>query len=186
MKNEPSWYSIDRITTAYSNWIMGHLKQGWKPFLITLQFKPLPGGRRSILIQMHREIDRFYSILVNRLLHHPRSPSQACYCPRLILVPDLPTARWQKKSLPEVSINDGMHFHALLLIPPKSRLKTNPVSHFKENESIYVTNRLLKFDAALIHSNLPSVVEYVFKSIKRRKFSIDDIVIYPKSTKELD
>jgi hypothetical protein len=150
---------------------------------MTFQFKPLPGRRRSILTQMHREIDRFYSTLVNGILHHPSSPSQARYCPRLILVPDLLTAKRQKKSLPEVSINDGMHFHALLLlIPSKSRLNSD-LLYFIQHKCI--THRLLRIDATAIHSNIPTVVDYVFKSIKRRKFSIDDIVIYPKSTTEL-
>jgi hypothetical protein len=72
--------------------------------------------------------------------------------------------------------------HGVLLMPFKSRLKEDLLLHFKEREGLYVKNRLLRLDVEAIDSNLPGVVDYVFKSVKNGKVDLDDIQIFPEPT----
>jgi hypothetical protein len=58
------------------------------------------------------------------------------------------------------------------------------VSQFQKDEKIYVKNRLLRLDVRPIQSNLGGVIDYAFKSIKSRKFSHDDVFVFPKAYSE--
>src|SRR5262245_40251813 len=55
----------------------------------------------------------------------------------------MPVAKHQKKPLTLVSVNNGLHIHGLLLMPPTSRLKQDVVGHFRQYDSLYVRNGLL-------------------------------------------
>jgi hypothetical protein len=145
-------------------------------------FKPLPNGGTTI--QMNHEIERIYSTLIKRVVRKPRSPFQSHLRPFLIVVPDFPVRKRQKQPFNDVSINDGFHMHGILLMPPKSRLKEDLLSHFKEQERLYVKNRLLRLDVKPIDHNLFRVVGYVFKSVKTRKVTLNDVLIFPKSRGE--
>lgn len=137
-----------------------------------------------MLPQMNRILDRFYSTFITRIVRHPRSNSQPRYLPRLLLIPDMPVAKYKKKPIAQVSINGGLHIHGVLLMPPVSRLKVDLVSHLNQHQPLYLRHGLLGIQVQQVHSNLPRVVDYVFKSLKRHTFTFDDILIYPKSATE--
>jgi hypothetical protein len=134
---------------------------------------------------MTDEIERVYSTLITRVVRNPRSPFQSHLSPILIVVPDFPVRKRHKEPLNDPTINDGLHMHGILLMPPNSRLKQNVVSHFNQHKSLYVKNRLHELDVEPIVSNLPRVVDYAFKSVKKGKVDLDDILIFPKADGEL-
>jgi hypothetical protein len=168
------------LIDGYSTWIKQYLGEGWKPFFLSFMFKPLSKGGRTV--QMTDEIERVYSTLITRVVRNPRSPFQSHLSPILIVVPDFPVRKRQKQPLSHISINDGLHVHGILLMPPKSRLNRDLLSHFKEHEGLYVKNRLLRLDVKPIEYDVDYVVGYLFKSIKHRKVDFDDVIIYPKAT----
>ena len=173
---------VNKLTDEYSTWIDQYLAQGWRAFLLSFMFKPLSNGTR--ITQMSDEIERLYSTLITRVVRNPRCPFKSHLRPILIVVPDFPVRKRQKQSFNDISINGGLHMHGIILMPPKSRLKGDLLLHFKEYEGLYVKNRLLRLDGKAIDSNLPRVVDYVFKSVKKHKVTFDDIVIFPKSEGE--
>jgi hypothetical protein len=172
--------NLSALIDGYSTWIKQYLDEGWRPFLLSFMFKPLCNGGK--MVQMNDEIERVYSTLITRVVRNPRSPFQSHLSPILIVVPDLPVRKRQKQPLNNLSINCGLHMHGILVMPPSSRLKQDVVSHFKEHESLYVKNRLLRLDVKPIDSNLPRVVDYVFKAARTYKVTLDDIFIFPKPT----
>ena len=124
--------SIEQLIKGYSEWIDKYVDQGWNAFLMTLMFKPLTGGHKAIMDQMNDEVDRVYSTFLTRVMRNPRSDLWKYHTPVLIAVHDRPVARQQKQKLHNVTINDGMHMHGILVVPWDSRLKRDVVSHFEK------------------------------------------------------
>jgi hypothetical protein len=89
----------------------------WKLYLLTFMFEQLPGGEVAVRRQMERELERFYRILLPRVVRNPRSPSHRDKLPRLHAFPDRPVPKVKKSALRDVAINDGLHYHAALLLP---------------------------------------------------------------------
>jgi hypothetical protein len=158
---------LSELIADYSKWIEQYLDEGRRPFLLSFMFKPLPNNGK--MVQMNDEVERIYSTLIMRVARKSRSPFQSHLSPILIAVPDFPVRKRGKQPLNNLSINSGLHMHGILLMPPGSRLKQDLVSYFKEHESLYVKNRLLGLDVKPIDSNMPGVVDYVFKSVKNGK-----------------
>jgi hypothetical protein len=184
--------STKQLIIGYSQWIQRYVDySGWNAFLMSFMFKPLKGNDGALLSQMSDEVDRVYSTFLTRVVRKPRSDSLRYwdvwryYMPVLIAVPDSPVAKRRKQSLNDVTINNGLHMHGILVVPWQSRLRRDVVSQFQKDEKIYVKNRLLRLDVRPIQSNLGGVVDYAFKSIKTRKFDHDDILVLPKSIAEL-
>ncbi len=169
-----------KLIQAYSDLFGRYVDEGWAPFLLTLMFKALSGGSR--LPQMNDEVERIYSTLLTRVVRRPLSTFYRNQIPILISTPDLAVRKCKRQKLSDFSLNGGLHVHGILLMPPRTRLKGDLVSHFSENKHLYQSNRLLRLDIRAIDSNLPYVTDYVFKSVKHRKFDFDDVLILPRPT----
>jgi hypothetical protein len=73
---------------------------------------------------MNAEIERFYATLLTRVARNPRRAASRNKLPLLIGLPDRPVGKLNPTYyLSAIRPNDGVHFHALLAIPPESRLK---------------------------------------------------------------
>jgi hypothetical protein len=176
-------YSSSTVIDEYSPFIKRYVDESWKPFFLSFTFKPL--SNRNRIAQMADEVERVYSTLVTRVVRTPRSPLKTNSNPILIGIPDYPVRKHHKEPLNDPSINDGLHMHGILLIPPNSRLKENVLSHFNQHKPLYVQNRLLELDVKPIDTNLPRVVDYAFKSVKNGRVDLDDVLILPKADGEL-
>jgi hypothetical protein len=170
---------VEKLIASYADWMMEYVDwRGWSPYLLTFMFKPMTG---RVMEKMADEVERVYSIFLTRAVRKPRL-SCCSDLPLLLAVPDLPVAKRQKSTLSDVSINDGLHVHGIMVVPRNSRLKTDVVVHFRKYEGLYVKNRLLRLDVRPIEHNLEAVVDYAFKSVKRKKCDPDDILLFPKAT----
>jgi hypothetical protein len=164
---------LERFCWTLSEWLQEYLIEGWTAYLATFKFKQLAGPRHVVLQKMLNEIDRLYSTFSTRVVRHPRSKSQRQLCPILLVAPDLPVPRCQRTTSNDL-INDGLHYHGILLVPALSRLKVSAIEHFANKKELYVKNCLLELDVRPIDRNLPKVVHYIFKSITRGRFSWED------------
>jgi hypothetical protein len=127
---------------------------------------------------MLNEIKRVYFTFRTRVVRHPRSKSQRQLCPILLVAPDLPVPRNTKPASNSILINDGLHYHGILLIPAKSRLKVSAIEHFANTKELYVKNCLMELDVRPINCNVPRVLDYIFKSIRRGRFSWGNLEQY--------
>ena len=102
-----------------------------------VMFRPSSG---NVMIKMADEVTRVYSTLLPRVVRNPRSRFTKESRPLLLAVPDLPVSKHQKQKPQHEKINNGLHMHGILVVPCKSRLKTDIVTHFNQLENTYVKN----------------------------------------------
>jgi len=174
-----------QLLGGYQKWIQHYIDDGWSPYLISFMFHQLPGNQSSIIRQMKREIERVYSRLPTQFDRNPRSRAGSQRIPVMILFPDFPVFKWAKKSIEEVSCNDGLHYGGIALTPPISRFQSTLDLHFEQHQDEYVTDKLARIHVVPITTNATYVMDYVAKSCKRGRVSDEDIVILPKAPSEL-
>jgi hypothetical protein len=90
-----------------------------------------------------------------------------------------------KKGLSEVTINDGLHFHGLILVPTKSRLKVPFLQHLRDKKRSYGRGYILTTHAEPIWDQQRFVADYGGKAVKRGRLSYDDVLVLPKTGAEM-
>ena len=173
------------LLNGYQQWVESYMHEGWKPYEISFMYHQLPGSTKSILEQMKQELHRVNSRLVTRFHRDPRSKIGFECIPRMMLFPDLPVYKRAKKSIQDVSINDGLHYGGIALTSPISRCQTSLDDHFTEDQEKYLSKKLERsFVKPITHSH-NYVTDYVMKAIKNGRMSEEDIVILPRTISEL-
>ena len=87
-----------------------------------------------------------------------------------------------------VPCNDGLHFHALVIMPPSSRLNGSLADHFEANADMYAGPRhsIQRIDVRPVTHGYNRVVDYVFKTVLNRRLTYDEAVfILPRTQAEL-
>src|SRR3984957_13297333 len=124
------------LVDGYTQLVTDRVRAGWSCSLVTFLFSQLPGPRTAVINRMKDEVHRVYATLLTRVHRKPRTASTD-ELPVLIGAMDLPVYKRDKASGPMVLCNGGLHVHALMLIPPTSRLKGSVTDHFRENGELY-------------------------------------------------
>jgi hypothetical protein len=183
-----------RLTTEQTRTLIaGYIKimdqkirrYGWNAYLVTFMFNQIPGGRAARLKSMSDTLHRFYATFLTRVVRKPQSPFQLSERPLFITVPDYPVPKHDKQKLADITINGGLHMHAILAVPWESRLKQDVITHVDQYAQLYIKEPLRRVNIGLIENNINRVGDYVFKSIKKGRCDWDDVVILPKSTSEV-
>jgi hypothetical protein len=171
------------IVQAYGGWIQEYLNLGWDGYLVTFMFRNISGSNEFKIQQMHKEITRFYEKLATRAVRKPRSEKWVHMLPKGIFFPDVPG--YGSSAYPEVSINDGIHFHGIMVATKEARLKEPLHLHLGRKRKLYVRGKIFRIDAEPIKSRAAFVTDYGGKAIKRRRFSNDHVVLLPRTVAEL-
>jgi hypothetical protein len=169
----------------YGAWIQQQIDQDWDGYLFTFMFNQLPGSLRAKSQQMEREICKWYGRLVTRSVRRPRSPQWAPILPKGIFVPDLPVSKKSKQDLLDVVINDGLHVHGIVVANRLGRISEPLDVHFGEKLDQYLTGNLRHIDVQPITHMARYVTSYGMKGLKRPAFSLDNVLILPKTLGEL-
>jgi hypothetical protein len=103
------------------------IRDGWNGYLVSFMFNPVPGATRTKLDIMGEALYRFYATFRTRVVRNPNSIFQLSQRPLLIAAPDYPVPKHQKQKISDVTINDGLHMHGLLVVPSDSRLKEDVI-----------------------------------------------------------
>ena len=88
-----------------------------------------------------------------------------------------------------VVCNGGLHVHALLLIPPASRLKQSLTDHFREKRDLYAGSgrSIQRIDVRPVVSDHGPSVDYVLKTVLNGRLSYDEaVLLLPRSRGELE
>jgi hypothetical protein len=189
--NTFSWSDMNyraKIISSYANWIQEFINIGWNGYLLTFMFNHIPGSINAKVWQMQREINNVYNKLVTRVVRKPRSPAWADLLPRALIVPDLPVAKKTKQDIRDISINDSLHHHGIFVIPPIRRMAEPLDIHFQEQKPLYFrgSDKLRNIDVQPIHYTPEKIVEYAMKSLKRGRFSSNQILVLPRAISELE
>jgi hypothetical protein len=171
---------IASFIAGHTHWIDGLVQNDWKTYYVSVLFHPLNGNRQSQLEQMKREINRLYTRLATRTVKDTRSPTWKRYLPVGIFVPDLPVGKYKgqtKITIADASINDGLHINGIIVANRWGKIRTGLVKHFKDNRDCYKTGTVRSIGVTRIKDDLGDVVDYAFKCVKRRAFSVDDVML---------
>ncbi len=181
---DTKWFRLE-LLGGYKRWVGDYVNQNWQPYFISFMFHHLPGSQASILRQMNSEIIRVYRRLPTQFTRNPRSPAGARLLPRMILFPDLPVYKHEKKVIDDVAINDRLHYGGLALTPPVSRFQSTLDAHFAQDHPHCISEKLARIHVTPITDNPGFVVDYAAKSFKRGWVSEQDIIILPRVISEL-
>src|SRR5205085_4283403 len=119
---------------------------------------------------------------------HRRPHAAGIIHPILIACPDFPVAKYEKKSLPEVITNDGLHQNGVLLVPQgPSRLKISVPQHFAENQSYYLRDQILnRIHVEPITHDVYGIADYALKGMKTNRIPGNEtLLILPKTYREI-
>jgi hypothetical protein len=175
------------LVDGYTRLVTDGVRAGWSCHLVTILFSRLPGPRAAVISHMKDEVHRIYSTLLTRVHRKPRTASTDDL-PVLIGATDLPVYKRDKASGPMVLCNGGLHVHALMLMPPTSRLKGSLADHFREKQGLYVGSGrpALRIDVRPVVSDHGRVVDYVLKTVLNGRLSYDEaVLVLPRSRGEL-
>jgi hypothetical protein len=152
---------------------------------MTFMFRNIPGPIQEKITQMHKDISSFYGKLASWVVRDPKSPKSAHLLPRAVFLPDGPCYTGRKQGLRDVKINDGLHFHGLILVPTRSRLKVPFLQHLRDKKKCYGRSNIRAIHAERNWDRHRFVADYAGKAVKRGRMSYDDVLVLPRAGKEL-
>jgi hypothetical protein len=173
------------IVRAYGTWVQQHLDLGWDAYFITFMFRNISGSSEAKVQQMQEEITRFYEKLATRAVRKPRSEKWVHLLPRGVFFPDVPGYKKSFSNIREVTINDGVHFHGIMVTTQEGRLKEPLHFHLCRKRKLYTGGKIYRIDAEQITSRAAFVTDYGGKAIKRKRFSNDHVLLLPRTVAEL-
>jgi len=176
------------LLDGYTQLVTDRVRAGWSCSLVTFLFSQLPGTRTTVISRVKDEVHRVYSTLLTRVHRKPRTASTD-ELPVLIGAMDLPVYKRDKASGPMVLCNGGLHIHALMLMPPTSRLKGSLADHFQENQELYAGpgRSIQRIDVRPVVKDHGRVVDYVLKTVLNGRLSYDEaVLVLPRSRGELE
>jgi hypothetical protein len=176
------------LIDGYADLVTSKIDGGWSGSIVTFLFDQLPTSRPSNL--MRDEVHRVYSTFVTRVVRDPTRPSRLDRLPVLIGSLDLPVFKQRRDaSTGEPGVNGGLHAHAILLVPPRPRLRETVADHFATNDHLYRPvgrSRIARIHVQPIDHDPVRMTEYVFKAVANRRLDYDDAVfVLPRALSEL-
>jgi hypothetical protein len=137
------------------------------------------------MLEMRKHLTWFYGRLAKNSVPKASDPKWSQFLPKAILAHDVPVFKRSKQQLKDVTINNGLHWHGLVLKTPLSPMLHEPLDvHINENLGKYLVGSIRQIGVEPITHTPEYITEYGIKSLKRR-FSPDEIIIFPRSVSEL-
>jgi hypothetical protein len=186
--NDVAFLERVKLITCFNSMIIDRVQAGWQPYFLTFMFRHISGGASKRKRIMTDEVCRVYSQLITRIVRNPTAPKHQQMLPYLMAAPDLPVPKTSSKaSLREVTVNDGLHCHGVLVLPPedKCRLGRKLQAHLHKNKKMYCPPDRPLHHIDVRSMSTPMLAEYTLKQIKRGKIEYDDLLILPRTLSEL-
>ena len=134
---------------------------------------------------MKKHLGWFYGRLAKASVPKASSSEWSEFLPKVVLAPDFPVPKRSKSNLRDVTINNGLHWHGLMLVNPLAPKIQEPLDlHIRQNPRKYLAGSIREIDVKRITYTPEYLTGYGLKSLKNR-FSIDEIVIFPRTVSEL-
>jgi hypothetical protein len=181
-----------KLKSELANWVHQILNREWDGKLwygcfVTFMFNHIPGRFDLKCTVMEDEIDRIYGTLVRHVERYPTTPAGKRRLPRLIAFPDYPMQRGSG-DWADVTINDGLHYHGIILVHTESKLKVRLDMHIKDNYQFYVRSgdivRRIHIQP-IDETTSKRVTGYGLKALEWRIPDTDRLLILPKALSEL-
>jgi hypothetical protein len=184
-RNSQRVASVDTDTyiEGITELIRTNATNGFEPYIATFLFRSLPASENASKNIMAEEITAVYGRFITEVVRNPWSGRNQTNRPIFIGCPDWPVFKGQRGRLKQQIGTSGIHFAGILLIPPINRLKMGIVDHFEHKHRVYTGagRHLERIHIQHLDDNIPRTVDYTFKSLKRRRCEIEDVLLLPYS-----
>jgi len=181
-----------KIKYDYAAWIELILKgkfdgQIWNGYIVTFMFNHIPGAYDHKCSVMENEIERVYATLIRHVVHYSRSQSERKKLPKLYAFPDYPRQKMYPFRWEDITINDGLHYHGIVLIGIDTRLKVGLDMYIKQSYRHFVKSGgpLRRIHIEPLDRTPRKAVGYVLKAIEWRIPDSNQMLILPKAVSEL-
>ena len=171
---------------GYVDWIDDQIDHGKDGYLFTFMFNELAGGLSAKIMQMKEEVYCCYGKLATRIARKPHSPGGQRLLPRLVVYPDVPTYKKNKKiKLSDALVNDGLHLHGVGVASRGGKITDFLDVYFEEHKEEFLTSKLRDIDVTRMLYTPRYMTDYGLKSLKGNRFTMDDVIVLPRSRDEL-
>jgi hypothetical protein len=182
-----------KLKYDYATWTNQILKgrydeNRWKGYMLSFMFNHIPGSIEQKYTVMEDEIDRVYATLVRHAVHDGRSKAQRGKLPILYAFPDYPGTGAFRFELDDVKINDGLHYHGIILIRTDTKLGRGlkPFMQFSNKYFVKPGKSLRRLWIDDIEKGTTEgAVNYALKAIEWRIPESNRMVIRPLALGEL-
>jgi hypothetical protein len=179
-------YRIQQLLQAYGQWVHDHIAYGRHGYLLSFMFSQIQDLNTLRMEIMRKHLGWFYGRLVKASVPRASSPKWSPFLPQAVLAPDLPVPKHSKVRLRDVTINNGLHWHGLVMVNPLApKLPGKLDVHITENLRKYLVGSIRTIGVEPITHDPVYVTGYGMKGLKRSSFSDDDILIFPRTVSEL-
>jgi hypothetical protein len=178
-------YQVQRLLQAYGNWVRDYMDLGCHGYFLSFMFSQIPGSDASRLQEMKKHLGWFYGRLAKASVPKASSSEWIEFLPKMVLAPDLPVPKRSKVRLRDVTINDGLHWHGLMVVNTLATKLRGPLTlHIRQNLGKYLVGSIRTIGVEPIIYTPEYITGYGLKSLKNR-FPTDEIVIFPRAVSEL-
>ena len=192
--------NIDELIQGYSDWIFQECWNDRVPYYISIMFHPLHGSSRTISCLKCKMLFTIIStqlcvsVLLNTLVEKAKNTS--CHALCSFLTCQSGNGNETKTSGRTINQNGGLHLNGVILVPAKSRLREDFVTHINRRQDLYVdhtVNDRSLYDRGGIERvyvkptdlNHYNVIDYSLKTVKAGKVDYDTTIILPRTRKEM-
>jgi hypothetical protein len=177
--------NIQKLLGAYGQWVHDHMAYGWHGYFLSFMFSQILGSDQARMLEMRKHLTWFYGRLAKNSVPKASDPKWSSFLPKAILAPDFPVFKHSKLHLKDVTINNGLHWHGLVLKTPLSPMLHEPLDvHIEKYLRKYLVGSIRQIDVERITHTPEYVTGYGMKALKYR-FSPDEIIIFPRTVSEL-
>jgi hypothetical protein len=182
---KPNWIIVKQLIGGCAIRVREHLDSGGSGYLMSFLFNRLGGSEKEMNRLMKSEIEGVYASLLTRLIRRPHSPG--VIKPVLIASPDWPVYKKRKTLLSEITTNNGLHHHGILLVAPVDRhyrLKIPVEQHFADQQDYYTRDQNLRsVEARRFPAEDAGVVtDYALKGLKANRLPDDETLLILPTT----
>jgi hypothetical protein len=179
-------YRIQQLLQAYGQWVHDQMGHGWQGYLLSFMFSQIQDLNTPRMEIMKNHLGWFYGRLAKASVPKASSPKWSPFLPQAVLAPDSPVPKRIKQRLRDVAINNGLHWHGLVMVNPLApKLPGNLDVHINENRIRYLVGSIRKIGVEPITHDPVYVTGYGMKGLKRITLSYDDVLIFPRTVSEL-
>jgi hypothetical protein len=166
------------IIEPYAQMVLDKLASAdWEGYFFTFMFNYLSGSPKITIRHMHQIVGTFFSRLVTRIVNRPNTRSGKERSPIAIFFMDAPDGL-EAMDMRDVTVNDGVHMHGIVMIYKRNRLKDPLGVHIVKNKALYsVGSSIHRIDVRVITHSSDKATEYAGKAVSKRRFGYDDILV---------
>lgn len=178
---ESSYNYIREIQYAYGEWVDWYIGNDCQPFMMSFMSNRISAVMvESRIFEMNKDIERVYGRLARRFAHKPNSAAERHKLPVMLASPDLPVFKSDTSTQRDLGPNDGLHCHAICLVPPVTRFKHRLDLWVMEHEKQLICDtRLSRIHVERVGETPAKAAQYVFKSLGTA-LPLDSALILPR------